>query len=123
MGSLGLLLQTRLLRRGLVGLWLVGAVAHFNCTYDVFRGEVHVNLPVRLLVRLLSAGVCLAFFLRLARWLALSSVFFARVVLVCGVARIKLLLAGALLFFDLLNGRSLCVVVVGIEIIQDLSCL
>ena len=117
MGSLGLLLQTRLLRRGLVGLWLVGAVAHFNCTYDVFRGEVHVILPLRLLVRLLSAGVCLE------RWLALSSVFFARVVLVSGVARIKLLLAGALLFFDLLNGRSLCVVVVGIEIIQDLSCL
>ena len=35
-GWLGLLPPLRLLRRGLVGLWLVAAVAHFNCTYDFF---------------------------------------------------------------------------------------
>ena len=35
-GWLGLLPPLRLLRRGLVGLWLVAAVAHFNCTYDSF---------------------------------------------------------------------------------------
>ena len=35
-GWLGLLPPPRLLRRGLVGLWLVAAVAHFNCTYDFF---------------------------------------------------------------------------------------
>ena len=36
MGWSGLLPPPRLLRRGLVGLWLVAAVPHFNCTYDFF---------------------------------------------------------------------------------------
>ena len=40
----------RFLRRGLVGLWLVAVVAHFNCTYDVFRSEVQVHLPLQSLV-------------------------------------------------------------------------
>ena len=68
-------------------------------------------------------GVCLALFFCDWRGGWLSSVFFARVVLVCGVASVNLLLAGALLFFILLNVRSLCVAVVCIEVIQDLSCL
>ena len=67
-----------------------------------------------------GSGCLSCVFLCLEWQLALSSDFFARVVLVCGVAIVEFLLAGALVS-DLLSGRFLHVAAVTAEVIEHHS--
>ena len=63
-----------------VGLWHVAVVHCFHCGCDASRGNERVSLPRRLRGATVAAGV------HSASQLALSSVLFTRVVLVCGLA-------------------------------------
>ena len=79
-------LPLRLLCFGIV-LWQVAVVHRFHCRSDVSRGNERVSLPRRLRGRLWP---------RVSTWRASSpsSVFFTRVVVVCGVATAEVVRSG-----------------------------